>query len=288
VRAAVVIEEDKFDRTPAARFPLGRYAQPAIPTLLRAGYMRSLRFAVPLVIVLGLVGCGAGKDTTMPNVTGKKLDDAYAAIKEAGIDDKDKVKIDGGGTFGVVMESNWTVCDQSPAAGNAITGAPRLTVDRSCGDEGEEQSEKPSEDTTPEATASAKPEIPETLTAQNSKEFAAVLRVSNECDDKFKRFAEKYAEHQIAFDGSIAAMAQHGDTETRFDMLVGPGDKGVNTSTGPQFHFYDKNSLDMNLTGSKVPEYIKAGQEYRFVAQVGEYNEDTCLWRLSPVETKVR
>ena len=250
--------------------------------------MSVLRGAAAVVLLFSVVGCDADKDVTMPNVTGKKLDDAYAAIEGTGIDDKDKIEIDGGGTFGVVMESNWTVCAQSPAAGAPVTDAPRLTVDRSCGDEGEEPSGDPSEVTTPESTRSAKPKVPETLTAQNSKEFAKVLKVSNECDNKFKRFAEKYAGHQIAFDGSISAMAQHGDTQTRFDMLVGPGDKGINTSTGPQFHFYDKNAFDMNVTGSKIPEYIKAGQKYRFVAQVGEYNDDTCLWRLSPVETKVR
>ena len=36
----------------------------------------------------------------MPDVTGKKLDDAKSAIKDAGFDDE--VKVDGGGLFGVV------------------------------------------------------------------------------------------------------------------------------------------------------------------------------------------
>jgi hypothetical protein len=71
-------------------------------------------------------------------------------------------------------------------------------------------------------------------------------------------------------------------------MLVGPGDEGVNTVTGPQFQYYDQSPFDMNLTGSNIPDFIKPGQKYRFVAQVGEYDEESCLWRLSPVETKVR
>ena len=44
----------------------------------------------------------------------------------------------------------------------------------------------------------------------------------------------------------------------------------------------------MNLTGKKIPDYIKVGQNYTFIAELGDYNPDTCLYQLSPVETKVR
>lgn len=75
----------------------------------------------------------------MPDVTSEKLDVAYDKIQNAGFEDKDKVKIEGGGTFGVVMEGNWTVCDQAPAAGETLTGEPTLTVARSCEDEQDEE-----------------------------------------------------------------------------------------------------------------------------------------------------
>lgn len=68
----------------------------------------------------------------MPDVTGQSLDVALSDIKRAGF--TDKVEVLGGGTFGVIDKSNWQVCDQSPAAGQAVTAQPRLTVDRSCGD----------------------------------------------------------------------------------------------------------------------------------------------------------
>ena len=69
--------------------------------------------------------------TVMPDVVGKQLDVAKNDIKSAGF--KDKVEIIGGGTLGVVVDGNWKVCAQSPEAGQALTGAPKLTVDRSCG-----------------------------------------------------------------------------------------------------------------------------------------------------------
>ena len=100
--------------------------------------MRALRLVMGLALALVLAGCGgAGEGTAtkpvMPEVKGDRLDVALDNITRAGIDAE--VKILGGGTFGVVKKSNWTVCDQLPAAGRVVDGAPRLTVERSCGSE---------------------------------------------------------------------------------------------------------------------------------------------------------
>ncbi len=89
----------------------------------------------------------------MPDVQGKTLDVAMSDIEHAG--SADDVDVDGGGLFGIVDESNWQVCEQSPAAGEVVTDAPRLTVDRSCDDGASaEESETPAAETT-EATADA-------------------------------------------------------------------------------------------------------------------------------------
>jgi hypothetical protein len=58
------------------------------------------------------------------------LDIALSDIKRAGFEDE--VEVVGGGAFGVVDESAWTVCEQEPAAGSTIGSAPRLVVDRTC------------------------------------------------------------------------------------------------------------------------------------------------------------
>jgi len=130
--------------------------------------MRAVRLLVAVVAVVataGLAGCGGDKATTMPDVTGKRLDDAKSAIKDAGFDGE--VKFDGGGLFGVVVESNWEVCEQNPAAGTTVAGKPTLTVARSCVDDksSEEPEATPSEtaSTTPEETAPAEPQAVATL-----------------------------------------------------------------------------------------------------------------------------
>jgi hypothetical protein len=116
----------------------------------------AVTFVVFAVMLLG-AGCSNEVAVTMPDVVGKRLDVAISDVKRAGIDDK--VEVLGGGVFGVVDESNWTVCSQEPGNGTEAPSAPRLTVERSCG------TETPSAEPIPasaSASASAKSE-PEAL-----------------------------------------------------------------------------------------------------------------------------
>jgi hypothetical protein len=93
--------------------------------------MRVVRSVVAVTMGVGLLGCGSPtSDPAMPDVTGKKLDVAKSDIKRAGFDGETEVL--GGGTLGVVVDSNWVVCEQLPASGQPITEHPRLSVDREC------------------------------------------------------------------------------------------------------------------------------------------------------------
>ncbi len=212
--------------------------------------MRAFRFVVALMIAVGRAACGSENDPAMPDVAGKKLDVALSDIERAGFEDD--VDVVGGGVFGVIDESNWEVCEQTPAPGEPLTEAPRLTVERDCNKDGAEPSEEPSP--APEETASAsptaEPTAEPTLTIENSPEFAALLAVTDYCDDTVASFAAKYDDRTIEFDGSIALMANHGDFETRYDFLISPGDQGPESTRGPAFKFEDVNFLDLNLTGA--------------------------------------
>ncbi|MFG2812956.1 DUF4839 domain-containing protein [Streptomyces sp. NPDC048410] len=159
------------------------------------------------------------------------------------------------------------------------------------GDGGEEKgasagstvgSEKPS--ATPSADESTAAEV---VTAQNNREFAALLKADS-CDEPNVDFAAKYAGRTIAFDGSIVHMAPHGDYQTRYDFLLGPGDKGSQTTDGPNFKYEDFNTGDLNLTGKDVPATVAVGDKFRFVAEVVEYNPVQCIFRLAPVSTETR
>lgn len=112
--------------------------------------MHALRMTAALIFAFALAGCGGGdEETLMPDVVGQQLDVAQSDIERAGFGDD--VEVVGGGVFGVVDESNWTVCEQLPAAGAAVTDTPRLVVDRSCdgGDAADDADAAPSDE--PEA-----------------------------------------------------------------------------------------------------------------------------------------
>jgi Domain of unknown function (DUF4839)/PASTA domain len=252
--------------------------------------LHALRLTVAFVLVFGLAGCGP--DPVMPDVTGKRLDVAKSDIKHAGF--KDKVEVLGGGVFGVIRESGWQVCDQSPAAGKVVTDAPRLTVDRSCGD-GSEPTESPSEsavapseqpsESDPSPTESATAEI---VTAENSKDLAALLTERDDCADMNTRFAAKYNGRTIEFDGSIVALNKHGDDKTRYDILVSPGNRGASSTRGPNFQFKDVAIFELHLTGANIPDPIGANDKLHIIARVQDYNSTQCLFFLEPISTKVR
>ncbi|MFF3256809.1 DUF4839 domain-containing protein [Actinacidiphila glaucinigra] len=62
------------------------------------------------------------------------------------------------------------------------------------------------------------------------------------------------------------------------------GDKGPNTADGPAFKYQDVNIGDLRLTGNNIPAAVEAGDKFRFVAEVGEFNADQCLFFLDPVQ----
>ncbi|WP_327418571.1 DUF4839 domain-containing protein [Streptomyces sp. NBC_01233] len=147
-------------------------------------------------------------------------------------------------------------------------------------------SAKPSATPAPTPTA-AESAATEVITPQNNPEFAALLKADT-CDDANLDFATRHKSQTVAFDGSIVNMAPHGDYDTRYDFLLGPGDKGPNTTVGPAFKYEDVNIFDLKLTGKKIPATVGAGDKFRFVAEVGEFNTDQCLFILHPVSTENR
>ncbi|GCD89920.1 DUF4839 domain-containing protein [Nocardioides sp. LS1] len=135
----------------------------------------------------------------------------------------------------------------------------------------------------PTETASAAPVV---LTPENNAELAAMLKV-DPCEGKDFEFAQRHEGETIAFDGSVGAMAHHGNYDTRYDILIGPGDKGPNTVDGPTFQFRDVNMLDLNFVG-RTPNRFGVGDKAEFTADVAGFSRSSCLFFLEPVETRMR
>jgi hypothetical protein len=239
--------------------------------------------AVGLVVALVLEERGSSSD--MPDVTGKNLDAAKRAIEDAGF--AKEVKVDGGGVLGVIRESNWKVCNQSPPAGTQIADSPRLSVDRSC-DEKPEPPRTPIEATEPRTAPQAEPATEPIITRANNRAFAALLKVSDSCDKSIASFAKKYEGRTIKFSGSVVDMALHGDYETRYDFLLAPGNDGRASSIGPAFKFEDELPSGLKFVDGTMPAYVGQDDRFRFKAELLRYDPDQCLLFLEPVSTAVR
>lgn len=270
--------------------------------------MRAVWAAVAVAVLLPLMGCSQNASPAMPDVRGKTLDVALSDVERAGFNDD--VEVLGGGLLGVIDKSNWTVCEQVPAAGLPIDAKPRLQVDRTCGDPtptataNDPTTARPTTSAAPTPSAAATqaaarptstptstplaPEDEPPLTTENNEDFAALANLTDQCSDTQSEFAKKYAGRSLQFDGSIAALANHGSFTTRFDILVTFGDDGQGTK-GPNFQFRDVNiTYDLHLTGSNVPEYVNVGDNLRVTATVDEFEPKTCLFLLEPVSTEYR
>jgi hypothetical protein len=72
----------------------------------------------------------ANAAVSVPDVVGERLDVAKDDLQSAGF----RTAEIGGGTFGIVVESNWTVCETRPAGGSQVKKHARikLIVDRAC------------------------------------------------------------------------------------------------------------------------------------------------------------
>jgi Domain of unknown function (DUF4839) len=121
----------------------------------------------------------------------------------------------------------------------------------------------------------------QTMTVRNSKDLKKLL--STDDVGLFQDFATEYQGRKIEFDGEIADLANHGDYQTRYDILV-----YATTKAGPAFQFNDVNITgDLHLTGSNVPATIGVGQKLHIVATVQEFTQGELLL-IEPVSTTVK
>ncbi len=152
-------------------------------------------------------------------------------------------------------------------------------------DEVQENSEKTKEpELQPDPASEA--ELEEViLTVENNEDFAEVLATKGEFSPLFTEFAQKYKGQQIEFDGHIDYVVNHGDYDTRWDILLSVGDWiDENTvSPGPIFKFNDVNTSNMGIEDLFLPAYICIGSDVHIIARIGEFNEDTGIFLLTPV-----
>ena len=128
----------------------------------------------------------------------------------------------------------------------------------------------------------------ETLTIDNNQDLASLLAGPGRPSEA-EQFAEKYAGKLIEFDANIGEMTNHGNYDTRFDILILAGDYSTTEQSGPPFQFRDVNTVfDLHYTDSDRQGFIGVGDNLRVIAEVVEFEELSELFLLEPVSTEFR
>lgn len=137
-----------------------------------------------LFVLVGLLSDGESSDDTgteevveeldpMPDLLGERLDVALSDLDGLGFGEDD-VELVGGGTFGILDESNWFVCEQRPEPGDTTLENLRLIVDRTCPDVGAAEPDVTTGETLaaePERTQGAEEVQEESSVSESPAEF---------------------------------------------------------------------------------------------------------------------
>lgn len=130
----------------------------------------------------------------------------------------------------------------------------------------------------------------EKLTVKNCKDLASILSVKAEIDSSYSKFAKKYEDQTIEFDGCITYLTNHGNYDTRYDLLMSAGDyiDKETSNPGPNFKFEDVNCSNLGINDLFLPDFVKIGKNIHITAKVLEFNKNTGIFLLDPVSITKR
>ncbi|MBM6817208.1 DUF4839 domain-containing protein [Olsenella uli] len=97
-------------------------------------------------------------------------------------------------------------------------------------------------------------------------------------------FSSAYKGSTITFDGWVAHLVHHDNFDTRWDVLILPGDSG-DSSTDLSLRLTDVSMSDMNVVNSDT---LRMGDNITITAVVGDYNETAAWLELDPVSITIR
>ena len=130
-----------------------------------------------------------------------------------------------------------------------------------------------------------KPTKIETLTIDNSSEFASLMKITDQTDaTTIREFVNSHKGDYIEFDGCIAFMMHHKNLKTRFDICLVGGNYS-DRLLGPLFAFEDVNFNDMNVSGSDT---VAQGMHFRIIGQIDSFNSDGMYIVLKPISLTSR
>lgn len=146
--------------------------------------------------------------------------------------------------------------------------------------------QSPSYSPTPDVSTATIEAMP--LTVESSPELAQLLTTQGDNIDYYSNFAETYKGQTIEFDGSVQNVANSGSYTTRYDILVVYGDYNPDYYTGPTFKFKNVSGFDLGIPADDPLDSLSTGQNIHIKAVVKNFDPDTAVMLLDPVQTTSR
>lgn len=107
---------------------------------------------------------------------------------------------------------------------------------------------------------------------QCTVDLARILRAKDTSGQLVAYFAVQYAGQSIQFDGHIAAINNHEDYETRYDIFIGARDCDESDGGGPNLQFRDVNVVSaLGLNGPGIPDTLIVPDSRRVTAVVEKF-----------------
>lgn len=131
-------------------------------------------------------------------------------------------------------------------------------------------------------------EVVPNLTAENCEDLATILELKDPSDALIEEFAYVYEGQIIEFDGCIHSMQNHGEYDTRFDILIGAGNYDADSMKGPNFRLTDVNGFDMDISTLYLEDELSVGKNIHVIAEVDEYDAYTTFFELDVIKVEVR
>lgn len=263
-----------------------------------------LLFLCSIVVIISISGCAAEVDTNVLKVS-KSSDDIVGRNYQTVISELEKIGftnietkvlddlITGWLTKDGEIEEVEIDGDTQFVSSDTFSKDSKIVItyhtfpikDENAAEATDGKSSEVAEETNKDVVEDSNDEI---LTVENNAELAAILAETDPGSLIVSEFAKKYSGKIIEFDGNISNMINNSNYKTRYNILICAGDYSEVTAIGPNFKFENVNISDLKLTGSEISDSIGAGQNLRITAEVKEYKENSKLFMLRPICTKIR
>ena len=125
------------------------------------------------------------------------------------------------------------------------------------------------------------------LTVDNCEDLQVMLNNPADIDNSYTAFGIAYAGRTFEFDGCVRSVMNHGNYDTRYDILISGGDFDPDHQNGPSFKFTNVSGSDLGV-GLFVDDVVREGANVHVTAIVKYFDSTSGVFNIEPVKVESR